>query len=212
MRIEVYSDVACPWCYIGERRLTRALEQRPDLHVERVWRPFQLQPDLPPSGLPWDEYAAAKFGGAERARAMFARVTEVAAGDGLEYHFERIPTAANTMDAHRLILFAREYGKEWAMAEALFAAYFTHGADLADRDQLVAIATGSGLPEDAARAYLASDAGVAEVAASQEEAAALGIGGVPFYIFDGRYAVSGAQPVALFLRALDLASQDAKAS
>jgi predicted DsbA family dithiol-disulfide isomerase len=212
MRIEIYSDVVCPWCYIGERRLGRALAQRPDLEVERVWRPFQLQPELPASGLPWAAFAAAKFGGAERAWEMFARVTEIAADEGLEYRFDRMATAANTVDAHRLILFARDSGKEWPMAEALFAAYLTHGADLNDLDQLVSLAAGVGLPAEDVRAYLAGDAGRDAVAASQDEAAALGIGGVPFYVFDGRYAVSGAQPVELFLRALDLAAEGQKAS
>src|ERR687885_2786037 len=113
MQIELFADIACPWCYIGERRLRRALDQRPELEVEFHWRPFQLQPDLPPKGLPWREFAERKFGGPERVAAVFARLNEAAAPDGLVFSPDAITTAANTRDAHRLILFAGETGRSW---------------------------------------------------------------------------------------------------
>ena len=203
MLIEVYADIACPWCYIGERRLAQALAQRPDIEVERRWRPFQLQPDLPPQGLPWAEFVATKFGGGAQAERMFARVAQAGAPDGIDFRFDRVATAPNTLDAHRLVLFAAERGQEWPMADALFAAHFSEGRDLNDPDQLVAVAESVGLDAAAVRAYLASDAGIAEVAASQEQAERLGITGVPFYVIDGRYGLSGAQPVDVFVRALD---------
>lgn len=203
MLIEVYADIACPWCYIGERRLAEALAQRPDIAVERHWRPFQLQPDLPPQGLPWAEFVPAKFGGVAQAQRIFARVAQAGAPDGIDFRFDRVATAPNTMDAHRLVLFAAACGQEWPMADALFAAHFTEGRDLNDQNQLVAVAESVGLDAAEVRAYLASDAGIAEVAASQETAERLGITGVPFFVIDGRYGLSGAQPVEVFVRALD---------
>jgi predicted DsbA family dithiol-disulfide isomerase len=203
MLIELYADIACPWCYIGERRLAEALRQRPDITVERRWRPFQLQPDLPAQGLPWKEFVQTKFGGAVQAQRIFARVAEAGAPDGIDFRFDRVATAPNTLDAHRLVLFAAERGQEWPMADALYAAHFTDGRDLNDLDQLVALAESVGLDGEEARAYLASDAGTAEVEASQEQAERLGITGVPFYVIDGRYGLSGAQPVEVFVRALD---------
>ena len=206
MLIEVYADVVCPWCYIGERRLARALAERPDLAVERRWRPFQLQPQLPPNGVPWADFARAKFGGVAQAHAAFARVTAVGAEEGLTFAFDHVVSAPNTVDAHRLILHADRQGREWAMADALFAAYFAGGADLNDPDQLVTAAERAGLPAAESRAFLAGDEARDDVLASQAEAAELGITGVPFFVLDGSYAVSGAQPVAVFLRALDVAS------
>jgi predicted DsbA family dithiol-disulfide isomerase len=205
MQIELYADIACPWCYIGEQRLRQALAQRPDLQVEFHWRPFQLQPGLPPQGLPWREFAERKFGGWDRIEAVFARLNEAAAPEGITFSPDAIATAANTRDAHRLILLAAEEGKAWAMADALFAAYFVEGRDLNDHDQLVAIAAGAGLDPATARSTLASDRYLAEVAASQQLAAEYGIQGVPFTIFEERYALPGAQPLNVILEAIDAA-------
>ena len=212
MLIEIYADIACPWCYIGERRLERALAERPGLRVERQWRPFQLQPDLPPGGLPWAEFSRTKFGGDERAQAAFAAVAQHGAGEGIDFRFDRMSTAANTANGHRLILFAARRGLEWPMVEALFAAHFTHGRDLSDDEQLVALAVEAGLPEATTRDYLASDEGMAEALASQAEARYLGITGVPFFIFDRRFGLSGAQPLAVFRQALDLAASPVEPS
>ena len=208
MVIDIYADVVCPWCYIGKRRLELALAERPGLEVERRWRPFQLQPDLPASGEPWAAFVQRKFGGAARAQAMFDHVAQIGAADGLRLAFDRVAHAANTRDAHRLILFAADQGREWEMADALFVAYFAEGRNLSDADELAAIAAGAGLGAPTARETLASGAYAAEVDASQQEAEQIGITGVPFYIFDQRYAISGAQPVEVFLRALDLAGAE----
>ena len=137
MLIEVYSDIACPWCYIGERRLERALAARPEIQAECHWRPFQLQPDLPREGMPWRDLIDAKFGGAARAEAIFARVAQAGAPDGIDFRFDRMTIAPNTRDAHRLIAYAAGQGREWPMALALFAAHFTEGRDVGDRDELV---------------------------------------------------------------------------
>jgi predicted DsbA family dithiol-disulfide isomerase len=203
MIIEMYADVVCPWCYIGIQRLEQALAQRPDLHVERRWRPFQLRPEMPAGGRPWREFANEKFGGMAQAEQIFARVTQIGAQDGLDFRFDRITSAPNTADAHRLILLAQEHGQAWQVARALFTAYFSDGRDLNDQNQLVAIAASNGLPAEQARACLASSAGRSEVEQSQLEATYRGINSVPCYVIDGRYAVLGAQPVETLLGALD---------
>lgn len=206
IEIDIFADIACPWCYIGERRLERALAQRPELQVERRWRPFQLQPSFPRGGKPWDELVETKFGGQAQARAMFEQVASVGAQEGLIFDFSRIANAPNTLDAHRLVLLAGVMGSEWKLVSALFAAYFTQGRNLNDLEQLVEIAGGAGLDPALVRDYLAGEDGVTQVQQSQASAEEIGIQGVPFYIFNSRYAVSGAQPVEIFLRALDTAS------
>ena len=208
MMIDVWSDVVCPWCYIGEKRLEQALAQRPELAVEIRWQPFQLRPDMPAQGEPWGAFAFEKFGGIARAQAAFNQVTTVGREVGLEFNFDRVTSAPNTVDAHRLILLAGEYGLQWPLATALFAAYFSDGRNLNDHAQLVEIAVGVGLDGAAVRALLASDAKIADVQHNQESATQLGVQGVPFYVLDQRYAVSGAQPVGVFLRALDTAARE----
>ena len=186
--------------------MSRALDARPDLRVERHWRPFLLQPDLPKGGVAWAEFVGPKFGGAARAQAIFSHVAGVGAADGLEFRFDRVARANDTRDAHRLILFARTHGREWAMAEALFAAYFRDGVDLEDRAALVALAEATGLPAAPARAWLESREGEAGVEAARADAARLGIRGVPFFVFNGELGVSGAQPESVLLAALDEAA------
>ncbi len=203
MLIDVYADVVCPWCYIGERRLEKAIAERPDLEAERRWRPFQLQPSMPEGGLPWAEFARQKFGGEELAQAAFAHVTTVGAEEGIRFDFDRVATAPNTVDAHRLILLASKHDRQWETADALFKAYFAEGRDLNDHDELTAIVARVELDAEEVRSYLAGEEGIAEVRRSQKEAHVLGIQGVPCYVVDDRYALSGAQPVEVFLRVFD---------
>lgn len=199
VHIDIYADIACPWCYIGEARLQRALATQPDLNVTEAWRPFQLQPQLPPESLPWRAFAERKFGGWERVLGMFAQLTELGQAEGLAIDFERIVKANNTADAHRLILLAEENGKGLAAANALFKAYFEDGEDLNSSRALPSVAKRVGLEPERVQSYLESHAGKAEVAASQERAANLGISGVTFYVFNDTYGVSGAQSVEVFL-------------
>jgi predicted DsbA family dithiol-disulfide isomerase len=203
MRIEVWADVACPWCWIGETRLYRALEQRPDIQPEVVWRPFQLQPDIPPEGLDWDELVRTKFGGPERARTMFQHVANAGAADGIEFNFDRVAAAPNTRDAHRLILLAQEAGIGREMAEAMFRAYFNEGRDVGKTGVLADVAAGVGLDRDRVARFLAGDQLSRVVDESQAEAGALGVNGVPFFVLEGKYAFSGAQPVETFVAVLD---------
>ncbi|CAN5768979.1 DsbA family oxidoreductase [soil metagenome] len=206
--IDLYADIACPWCYLGEARLQRALAARPDLKVTETWRPFQLQPQLPPAGLPWRGFAEKKFGGWERARGMFGQLISLGHAEGLAFDFEDIAKANNTADAHRLILLAENEGQGLAAADALFKAYFENGEDLNSEAALLAVAERVGLEPTKVQRYRESDVGRAEVAASQQRAAQLGISGVPFYVFNDAYGVSGAQPVEVFLEVFEqLANQ-----
>ena len=218
MRIEVWADVVCPWCWIGERRLYAALAQRPDVLPEVVWRPFQLQPDMPPEGRSWDYVVRSKFGGPERARAMFAHVAAAGAADGVEFDFDAIASAPNTRDAHRLVLLAQEAGIGREMAEALFSACFAEGRDVGKADVLADVGARVGLDRGVVARFLGGDRLARVVDESQAQAAALGIDGVPFFVLDGRYAFSGAQPLETFVavldrvRAMDAAAGDAPAA
>ncbi|HEX2202294.1 MAG TPA: DsbA family oxidoreductase [Longimicrobium sp.] len=211
MRIDVFADIACPWCYIGERRLKEALARRPEVEAEVRWWPFQLQPGFPREGTAWDEFVERKFGGWERARGMFAHVSRAGAEDGIRFDFERVAVAPNTRDAHRVMLLAQDEGKLWEAAEALFAGYFAEGRNVSDPSVLAGLAAAAGLDAARAREVLAGDAYAAEVDESQRVAARSGISGVPFFVFDERYAVSGAQPVDVLLQVIDRTLSEAAA-
>jgi predicted DsbA family dithiol-disulfide isomerase len=197
VEIEIWSDVVCPWCYIGKARLEQAVAAYPG-EVTLRWRAFQLDPGATSDGRPLVESLAGKFGGPERVRQIIASTTETAAADGLDLHFHDA-VSANTFDAHRLIWFAQQQGRQAELVNALHAAHFTHGRDLGSRAVLAEIAAEHGL--DAER-FLDSDAGSAEVAADLQEAAELGVSSVPTFVINGRYAVSGAQPVEVFSQVL----------
>jgi predicted DsbA family dithiol-disulfide isomerase len=201
VRIEIWSDVVCPWCYIGKRRLEHALDEFEHAdEVEVEWRSYQLDPDAPRRAVPTKQYLAARFG--PRASQMSERVATIAKGEGLDFDNDRALTV-NTFDAHRLLHLARAEGVPDAAEERLFRAHFTEGADLSDPDTLVALLKESGVSEDRARAVIENPDEYAEaVAADIEEARMLGANGVPFYVIDRKYGVSGAQPVETFLQAL----------
>jgi predicted DsbA family dithiol-disulfide isomerase len=206
--IDVFADVVCPWCYIGERRLERALAQRTGVPTTRRWRPFQLQPHMPSDGVAWSDFVRTKFGGPERARSIFDRVTAVGASVGATFDFDRVANAPNTADAHRLILLAAERGDEWPVVNRLFRAHFAEGRDIGDAATLAELAGSIGLDPAHVRRYLASDRNRDAVVQSQRTAEGLGVTGVPFFVFRGRYGVSGAQPEDVLTRAIDLVSTD----
>ncbi|MBP2299562.1 DsbA family oxidoreductase [Azospirillum picis] len=208
MLIETFADLICPWCYIGKRRLDRALAQRPTLRAEIRWQPFQLNPDMPKGGMSRDDYLSAKFGGAERARQIYRVVEDTAARDGLPLLLDRIPRTPNSFDAHRLVRIAGRHGVANAMADALFAAYFVDGVDIGDLDALASVAAGVGLDFGETRRQLGSDAESASVLAADALARQMGLQAVPCYIFNRRYALSGAQEPASFLPLLDLGSAE----
>ncbi|MGK5679938.1 DsbA family oxidoreductase [Actinoplanes sp. URMC 104] len=201
MDIQVWSDVVCPWCYLGKRRLEAAIG-RFGGGVAVTFRAFQLDPSPVPRGLPLRQAMAAKFGGPERVGQMLAHVTAIAAGDGLRLNYDRAITA-NTFDSHRLIAWAGSQGRQAEMLEALQRAHFTDGLDIGSRRVLVAVARSIGLDEGAAATYLESDAGAGAVDADLAEARELGISSVPFFVIDGKYAVQGAQETSTLVAALE---------
>jgi len=197
MEIEIWSDVVCPWCYIGKTRLDRAVADYPG-EVTLRWRAFQLDPGSTSEGRPLVDALAEKFGGGQRAREIIADTTATAAQDGLHLHFDDA-VAANTFDAHRLIWLAGQHGVQAEVVDALHAAHFTDGLDIGSREVLTKIAGDHGLD---AVGFLGSERGVAEVAADLQEAAEIGVTSVPTFVINGRYAVSGAQPAEVFSQVL----------
>jgi predicted DsbA family dithiol-disulfide isomerase len=211
--IDVWSDVVCPWCYVGKRRLEVALGRFAHRDAVTVrWHAFELDPSAPRVRDPAVGYAdrlARKYGvGVREAQAMIQRMTDVAAGEGLDFHFERA-RPGNTFDAHRVIHLAGERGVQDAVKERLLRAYMTEGEAIGDAEVLARLAGDVGLDAAEVRRMLATDAYAAEVRADEEDAHALGIGGVPFFVLGGRYGVSGAQPADVLLGALDRAWAEA---
>jgi predicted DsbA family dithiol-disulfide isomerase len=205
IHIDIVSDVICPWCFIGKRRFERALKLRPDLEASVSWRAFQLNPDMPPGGMDRQQYLSLKFGGPMQARRVYAAVEQAGASEGIDFAFERIRRTPNTTDAHRLIRFATMEGNAEPVVEALFRAYFLEGRDIGDPGELVEIARTAGLEARAAAAWLASERGRDAVLAEDRAARRAGVEGVPCFIVDGGYALSGAQEPEFFLPLFDLA-------
>lgn len=193
--IDVVSDVVCPWCFIGKRHLEAALAGLPEAAGAKVrWHPFELNPELPAEGVDRKGYLEAKFGGPARAAEIYARVREAGVRAGLDFDFDAIPRQPNTRDAHRLIAWAQSRGDAGPLVERLFRAYFQEGRYVGDRDTLAALAAEAGFDAEAARVWLESGLGADEIADAEARVRALGISGVPFFIFDGRVGLSGAQP------------------
>ena len=205
LTVEIWSDVVCPWCYIGKRRFEAALAEFPH-EVETVWRSFELDPGAPATREhSATEHLAAKYGmSLEQAQASHAQMTELAAREGLEYHFETA-RGGNSFDAHRLIHLAAAHGRQAEAQERVMRAYFTEGVAIGDREQLVALAADLGLDPDEARSVLESDAYADAVRADEQLAQRIGIQGVPFFVLGRRYGVSGAQPAEILVKALEQA-------
>ncbi len=207
VRIDIVSDVVCPWCFIGKKRLESAVAMKPDVPVELHWRPYFLNDWIPREGISREEYLTTKFGGVDRYKGIAQRVAAAAQAEGLTYAMDKISRQPNTLDAHRLIRWAGDIGKAAEMKQTLMDFYFTQGADLTDAETLVRAASAVGLNADETRAALASDKDVAEVEREATAAKEAGIQGVPMFIFDGRFAVSGAQAPEDLAEAIERASQ-----
>jgi predicted DsbA family dithiol-disulfide isomerase len=212
VRIDFVSDVVCPWCFIGKRRLEKALALRPGVAVEVHWRPFFLNDWIPREGMSREQYLTTKFGSPERYKGIAQRVTAAAAEEGLTYAADKMKRQPNTLDCHRLIRWAEGIGKTAEMKQKLMDLYFTQGADLTDRDTLVKAAADVGLDADTVRAALAIDQDVAEVEQEAQSAKAAGIEGVPCFIFGGKFAVSGAQSPEYLADAIDRMAQAGQAA
>jgi len=204
LTIDVISDVICPWCFIGKRRLEKALEGRP---ASVRWHPFQLNPDMPREGIERREYRIRKFGSWERSQELDAQVAAAGRGEGIAFNFDRQSRTPNTLDAHRVIWLAGERGVQDAVVEALFLAYFTDGRDLSDRAALAEVVVGAGLDRDEVDELLEGDGGLDVVRAGEEHGRRLGVSGVPFFVINGKVAVSGAQPPEAFLQAIEQAGE-----
>jgi predicted DsbA family dithiol-disulfide isomerase len=204
MHIDIVSDVICPWCYIGKKRLERALQARPEIPASLNWRAFQLNPDMPEEGMERSAYLAAKFGGQGHAARIYGAITAAGSGEGIRFAFDRIRRTPNTVNAHRLIRFATRQGGADAIVEALFRAYFVEGRDIGEIATLAAIAEENGFERGEAALSLETHAGRDETLAEDRGARRLGINAVPCFIIEGGYAISGAQEPEFFFPLFDL--------
>jgi predicted DsbA family dithiol-disulfide isomerase len=212
VRIDVVSDVVCPWCFIGKRRLEKAIALNPDVPVEVHYRPYFLNDWIPRQGISREEYLTTKFGSPERYNGIAQRVRAAAASEGLTYAMDKISRQPNTLDAHRLIRWSDAVGKAPAMKQKLMDLYFTQGADLTNRDVLVKAAADVGLDAEQVRASLASDKDAAEVEHEALSAKEAGIQGVPCFILGGKFAISGAQSPEDLAEAIVRLSESADAA
>jgi predicted DsbA family dithiol-disulfide isomerase len=202
--VDVTSDVICPWCYIGKRRLERAVRALGGRHEVRVrWHPFQLNPTMPREGMVRRAYRTVKFGSWERSQALDAQVAAAGGAEGIDFAFDRIGRTPNTLDSHRLIAVAGEQGVQDGVVEALFRGYFTEGRDLSDKGTLLDLAARGGLDRGRAEALLGGDEDLEGLRAAEGQARRLGVQGVPFFVINGEVALSGARESSAFLAAFD---------
>ncbi|SHJ46705.1 Predicted dithiol-disulfide isomerase, DsbA family [Roseomonas rosea] len=204
--IEVVFDLVCPWCFLGTRRLRRALRARPELVADLMWRPFLLNPDQPASGR--DAFAR-RPGGADRARRLHTTLAEMGRAEGVPFRFDLIHRTPPSLDAHRLVRLAARRGVAEEVVDRLFLAHFAEGADIADHATLAGIAAAAGLDRAATRRFLAGDQEAEAVQAENLRAHRLGINGVPCFVLAGRHAIAGAQEPEVLQRLLDVAQAEA---
>jgi len=207
MRIDIFSDFTCPWCFIGKRRLERALAARPQLaaRAELCWRSFLLNPDMPPEGMDRAVYLQHKFGSSSRSEQVYRNVARAGLAEGITFNFDVIKRTPDSMKAQRLLRFAAKRGLEAPLAEVLFSAYFLQGQDIGDSDTLTRLARSSGLPQKESQVFLESDAEAEAVRKEDREARRAGINAIPCFIVEGRDALPGAQPPESLLQLFDLA-------
>jgi predicted DsbA family dithiol-disulfide isomerase len=211
MRIDIYSDTVCPWCFLGKRRFELALAQRPQYEPRVTFRPFELNPELPWEGVDRAEFLAAKLGDAARVAAMEEALVHHGAAIGLHFRFDLIERMPNTRRSHLLIAHAARQGLQAQLKDRIMQAYFQEGIDIGEIDELVRLGVESGLAEREARSALVLREGQDGVVAAQRHAAALGISGVPTYIFDGQYTISGAQEPSILAGIFDQVAEFAAA-
>jgi len=207
IKIDIISDTVCPWCYVGKRRLEKALAERPDMAVEIAWRPFQLNPDMPPEGMDRDDYMDNKFGNRARADSIYRSVGEAGVAEGIDFKFAAMQRVPNTIDSHRLLRWAAGAGAgvQDAVSEILFRRYFIDGADIGDARVLAAAAGEAGMDAAIVGDLLAGDADREAVMGEDEAARRMGISGVPCFIIEGKYAIMGAQQPSAYHAVLERA-------
>ena len=211
LSIDVVSDVMCPWCYIGKRRLDRARELNPQIGTDIRWRPFQLDATIPPEGMDRKDYLDRKFG-PDRSREIYARIEATGEAEGIPFAFDRIEKSPNTLDAHRLIRWSASAARQDAVVEKLFSLFFVEGEDIGDREVLIGAARDAGMDVDLVRELLDSGADAELVEREVALAHQLGVEGVPAFIFANRYVVMGAQAPELIAKAMQQASEETAAN
>ena len=208
VKLDIISDPVCPWCYIGKANLDRALSAHPDHPFVIEWHPCQLKPDRPVEGMDRRQYREAKFGGKEKAAAIYARIDEAAQAAGLDINWEKITRTPNTLDAHRLIHWAGIEGRQTAVVSTLFRAYFIEGRDIGDIDVLSDVADSCGLDAAMTRQLLQGDADRDDIGARDRHSREMGVTGVPTFVIASQHAVPGAQPAELWGQVIEeIASQ-----
>lgn len=212
MQIDVISDTICPWCYIGKKRLDAALAQRPDIDVEVVYRPFQLNPDTPREGLDRKEYLSKKFGNKEQAQQIFDNIANAGKADGIDFDFTRQSRLPNTLNSHRLNHWAHTAGLQDEVVELLFQRYFVDGNDIGDPAVLLDVAKEAGMDPEIVDRLLSGDADEARILEEEAVGRNMGVTGVPCFIIDKKYALVGAQDTDMLLRAIDQAMAEAEAA
>lgn len=207
MKIDIISDTVCPWCFIGKRRLERALAMRPNITAEITWHPFQLNPEMPPDGIERQIYLKAKFGSSERAKDIYRAVDQASVGEKLDLQLDDIKRMPNSLQSHRLLHYARRHDKQDVVAENLFQSYFFYGIDIGSIAHLIKIAAESGLDGEDVRSYMESSEDIELVRGHDIQSRKLGVSGVPCFIIAEEYAISGAQESEVFLQVFDAAKE-----
>jgi predicted DsbA family dithiol-disulfide isomerase len=203
MRVDIYSDTVCPWCFLGKRRLELAVAARPQYEVHITWRPFELNPEVPVDGIDLPTFNAAKAVDLERAAETNAELVRLGEASGIDFRFDLIQQVPNTRRSHLLIALAARSGLQGPVKDRILRAYFEEGCDIGDPEELVRLGVEAGLTEATVRNALILRIGQDGVVAAERHAQVLGITGVPTFIFDGTYTISGAQEVQIFARVFD---------
>ena len=207
MKIDIISDTVCPWCFIGKRRLERALAMRPNITAEITWHPFQLNPEMPPDGIERQIYLKAKFGSSERAKDIYRAVDQASVREKLDLQLDDIKRMPNSLQSHRLLHYARRHDKQDVVAENLFQSYFFYGIDIGSIAHLIKIAAESGLDGEDVRSYMESSEDIELVRGHDLQSRKLGVSGGPCFIIAEEYAISGAQESEVFLQVFDAAKE-----
>ena len=203
LQIDFVSDVACPWCYIGKKHLEKALESFDSQPVEITWHPYQLDPTIPAEGVSRDEYFAKKFGNIDQIEQIFQRVSGVGEKAGITFNFDKMTKAVNTIPLHKMLHIAREEGTQIELEERFFKAYFTDGVDFSDIEQLIVFMENFGWNREKTKSVLANEEITYNVSQEIKHFQGLGVTGVPFFILNNKYGISGAQPINVFLETLN---------
>jgi predicted DsbA family dithiol-disulfide isomerase len=200
--LDIISDPICPWCYIGKARLDQAIAEIGHNPFDVSWRIFQLNPTMPPDGMDRRAYLEAKFGGPQGAEQVYSRIRQTAVESGLDIKFDKIKRTPNTLDAHRLIRWAKDTGNQTAVVEQLFHRYFENGEDISDHEVLLDVAVASGMERPVVARLLAGDTDRDVLGEEEEAARNMGVSGVPCFVIGGRYVVNGAQDVATWKKVI----------